>query len=363
MRLAFICDTPYQVLNASNLFWGEFRDREDVIADLFFVDNFPNAREIFDRLNKKRLFDNVYFIRPEMNRIMQQGLRRKLRVLHSYLDPKQGIRNQYDGELPKDKYDVIFSSVMTCFVSAVIVMNKGADFCLFDDGTGSYSGDIVAAGGGFAYKLVSKLTGSGANAARAKKLYVNNSAMCRSTSADEICQMPPFTEKFLDMAYDVFGVDKQSGKMSGIVLLSQPGTTPALETQMQGMVDHLQPWKDRVTVRLHPRDTAYDRYTGFALDGKGEMWELKISQMDMDRILLISTCSTAQMTPKLLYGKEPWIVCTYRMFAPSSPESLKRTEELVRNLSESYEHKERILLPENEEQFAAIVSQFVDQQL
>ena len=358
MNIAFVVDTPYQTLNALNLYWNHYRDKESVTADIYVVDQFRNARQIFEQIQKQELFANAYFLRREENRFMPQGWKRSLRVAYSYLNPRHAIRNQFDGKIPHKKYDVVFSAVMQCFTASLLKLNPKADYMLFDDGTGSYSGDVVANGGGKAYKLFSKLTGTGANAARPKKLFVNNVPMCHSTSADEICAMPQFNQEFLNVAYEVFSVTKQEQPLEGIILLSQPGDNEYHEKYMQSLVDWVRPWKEQVLVRMHPRDRAYERYTDFAVDDKGEMWELKISQMDMDKVMLVGHYSTAHMTPKLLYNKEPWLMFTFFM---NVPEAQLSEGHPAWDLVNSYTHKERILFPRSEEELAQQINMFLNQ--
>ena len=363
MKIAFVCDTPYQCLNATNLFWNFYRGREDIRCDIYVVDQFAKAAAITESLKNKKLFDNVYFLRREENRFMPQGLKRSLRVAYSYLNTKNAVRNQFDGEIPKNKYDLIYSSVMTCFVSALIVLNPKAEFCLYDDGTGSYSGDIVANGGGTAYKLFSKLTGRGANAARASKLYVNNPDMCNSTAAEEICRMPAFTQEYLDVAYEIFGVTKREGKMTGIVLLTYPALTPESDKDLQDIVDLMRPYSRQVLVRPHPRELGLERYEGFTVDTKGEMWELMISQMDMEQIALVGTYSTAQITPKLLYGKEPRLIFTYKLANSLSAETMSRFDVLVNEVCESYSNKDRIMVPKTVDELRECMDTILGQQV
>lgn len=363
MKVAFVCDTPYQCLNALNLFWNTYMGRKDVLVDLYIVDQFKNARGIYERICRKKLFHNVYFLRREKNRTLPQGLKRSLLVAYSYLNTTRAVRNQFDGEVPRNKYDAIYSAVMTCFISALVTLNPKAEFMLFDDGTGSYSGDIIANGGGAAYKLFSKLTGRGAEARKATKLFVNNPSMCKSTAAEEVCQMPPFEQDFLDVAYEVFGVEKREGKLSGIVLLTHPSQNVQLGEDMRNIVSWMRPYQDKTLVRPHPRDTDLDLYDGFALDTKGEMWELMISQMDMDRILLMASYSTAQVTPKLLYDKEPWLVFTYHLATASSEESKSRYDLLVKELSDTYRNKHRIMVPNSVQELSDCLKKFIDQEV
>jgi len=358
MRVTIIADTPYQILNATNLYWNHYRGKEGVLTDCYIVDQFRNAHQIYERILEQELFDNVYFLRREENRFMPQGWKRSLRVAYSYLNPAHAIRNQFDGKIPRRKYDQIYSSVMQCFTASMLKLNPKAEFMLYDDGTGSYSGDLVSNGGGKAYKLFSKLTGTGANAARPKKLFVNNVPMCHSHSADEICAMPEFNQEFLNVAYKIFAVGAQEKPLEGIIMLSAPDDNEYHTRLMNTMADWMRPWKDRVLVRMHPRDRNYARYADFKVDDKGEMWELKISQMNMDKILLIGHYSTAHLTPKLLYNKEPWLMFTIFM---NEPDEQLSEGHPVWDLMNSYTHKERILFPRSEEEMAQQINMFLNQ--
>ena len=110
MRLAFVCDTPYQVLTAVNLYWTSFYAKKQ-IADLYIVDQFKDAKNIYTKIEKEKLFDNVYFLSREENRFMPTGMKRYLKVAYSYLNPANAVRNQSNEIKPhdlKNKYDKIF---------------------------------------------------------------------------------------------------------------------------------------------------------------------------------------------------------------------------------------------------------------
>ena len=363
MRLAFVCDTPYQVLTAVNLYWTSFYAKKQ-IADLYIVDQFKDAKNIYTKIEKEKLFDNVYFLSREENRFMPTGMKRYLKVAYSYLNPANAVRNQSNEIKPhdlKNKYDKIFSSVMTCFVSALVKMNKNAEFNLFDDGMGSYSGDIVKSGGGFAYKIFSKITKTGACAERASHLYVNNKDMCRSQAADTICQIPKMSQEFLQIADRIFSVEKSSCVSKNIIFLSQPSNgLKSLEDDMQNLINTLYLYKDKIMVRLHPRETDYDKYRGFQIDNSREFWELKVSKMDMQDMVLIGDYSTAQITPKLLFDKEPWLLMTYHLAITYTEEEKASFDKVVSDVKAHYNEKEKVMIPRNEEEFKTFLKKVIE---
>ena len=79
-------------------------------------------------------------------------------------------------------------------------------------------------------------------------------------------------------------------------------------------------------VRNHPRETR----------------ELKCDNDINDDKVLIAFCSTAQITPKMLYDKEPYLVFLYRLFDCDWIEDYDRLVEQVRN---SYRNKKKVFLP------------------
>lgn len=353
MRVAFICDTPYQTLNVMSLYWHNYRHLENIQADIFIVDQFRGAKEIYSRLVAENMFTNVFFLKREENRFMPQGWKRSVRVMYSYWNPRHALRNQMENfnvNQLVNCYDEIYASLVRCCTSALIKLNPKADFHLFEDGSGSYDGDLVINGGGRLYQLFSKVFKTGAYAARAKKLYVYTPSICTSTSADEVCQIPPMDGEFLQVAYRVFDIGEAvTGKE--LLFLSQPSEGQSRWTEEMNKISQiLDPWKDRIVVRMHPRDTAYELYSNFTIDARGDMWELKTTQMDLDRTVLVGYYSTAQMTPKMLHNKEPWLIFICHVMDVSTPENVAKFQEGIDKIAELYTHKERILVPRNAEE-------------
>lgn len=354
MRLAFVCDTPYQILTATNLYWTSFIDKKKS-ADLYIVNQFKDAEKIYNNLKKENMFDNVYFLKREENRFMSSGIKRYLRVAYSYLNPMHAIKNQMaakDIKAVKCSYDMVFASVMTCFVSALNKLNKDAVFSLFDDGMGSYSGDIVNSGGGFAYRTFSWITKTGAYAKRADCLYVNNKELCRSNAANSIWQIPKITEEYLAVANRIFSIEETLEKNKNVIFLSQPSTgLQSLEEDMDRLVAVLESYKEKITVRLHPRETDFEKYKNFQIDTSKEFWELKIAKMDMDDKVLIGDYSTAQITPKLLFDKEPYLLLTYQMAKTYTTEEKKSFDYVVNDIREHYRDKSKVMIPKDENEF------------
>ena len=247
---------------------------------------------------------------------------------------------------------------MTCFVSALLKVNEKAEFNLFDDGTSSYSGDVVQSGGGFAYRVFSKITKTGAHAARAEKIYVNNKEMCQSKAADIICQIPAMTEEFLDIANRIFSVQESVDRTKEIIFLSQPSTgRQSLADDMQRLIDILKPYKEKITVRLHPREIDFEKYKDFQIDTSKEFWELKVSQLEMDGKVLVSDYSTAQITPKILFDKEPRLLFTYKMASTYNLEEKMSFDNVVKYVKENYRDKSKIMVPNNEEELQICLQQ------
>ena len=82
MKFAFVCDTPYQILTAMNLYYSCFCNET---VDIYIVNQFKDAENVYKNIKKENLFDKVYFLKREENRFMPSGMKRYVRVAYSYL--------------------------------------------------------------------------------------------------------------------------------------------------------------------------------------------------------------------------------------------------------------------------------------
>ena len=103
-------------------------------------------------------------------------------------------------------------------------------------------------------------------------------------------------------------------------------------------------------VRLHPRQTE-NSYEGFRRDTAGNMWELECANSIGNDHVLMGLFSTAQFTPKMMFGTEPTLVFLYKLFGCN----FDNTEGMIERIRSAYTNKDKIIVVETEEELKAIL--------
>ena len=95
-------------------------------------------------------------------------------------------------------------------------------------------------------------------------------------------------------------------------------------------------------------------YSGCEIDDGKNMWEMECLNSIRDDHILISCCSTAQLTPKIVGGKEPYIFFLHRFLLDDESAIKKGLENMIENLTALYSDKSKILIPNSVEEFNAL---------
>ena len=83
---------------------------------------------------------------------------------------------------------------------------------------------------------------------------------------------------------------------------------------------------------------------------------------DIEDKVLISMCSGSVFFTKLLCGKEPYVICLIKLYAPyiycdtgEDDEEQRRTLEFINGVKDSYKDKNRFFIPETPDEFRQIL--------
>lgn len=359
---AYFCDTPLQTLNVLNLRLHQMEEEPQSQAELIMVDQFRTANKLFDGIKKSGLFREAYLLPQEDRQKCTSSLRRHIGVTVDFLLPKQLLqRHGLDVQCIQNRYTTIYGAVLTHFLSALHKLNPQADFILYEDGTGSYSGNVVNKGSKKIYRAISSLIHAGAYAVQPKALYLNNPDAYKAEAICEIRQMPRMSDQLLRLAESVFGYQEDTADQNRkIIWLSQPSDgVPESYALKQKMADALKPFADQVLVRLHPRDKELELYEAFSLDKGENMWELVLLNQRMDDRALMAYYSTAQINPKLLYDQEPYLIFMYHYAGYQSPVPTDDIDRMIENIRSLYRQPEKIFVPETKDELTAVLDKLL----
>ena len=362
MIFAFFADTPFQLLNCINFTWHNVENSRNN-ADLYIHKQFEAYPEIVKSIEDLHIFRSVIPctlpIKNNENKIVHV-----FRRCFDLFFPKVAVCKWCNEKTVAYKnYDVILASGPLPFVIALKDLNKNAKVWFYDDGSGSYHGDIINTFNKSFRPLLYKLTGKGVQTIVPERLYVNNVNMCQATIAAEVMALPEYDVNETDFIFalnKVFACSKKNN-YEKIVYLSQPLENIAPkpgEVFLTNVLRVLKHYINHVTVRPHPRE-AYREYGGLQVDRSQQMWELKCIENIDEKQVLIGIFSTAQLVPKLFFEKEPYLIFLHHIYRKTTNANLniENIDALIHNIADHYRTAKKIFIPESIEEFAEILNQ------
>ena len=109
-------------------------------------------------------------------------------------------------------------------------------------------------------------------------------------------------------------------------------------------------------LRLHPRDTLPED-TALSVDEIRNLWELECIRQIGDDHVLIGAFSTSQFMPKILTGREPTIICTYKLlFSDLSRDPWPEVDRFISAFRKNYSGRDKIFCPETMEELKALLA-------
>ncbi|MBR3171039.1 MAG: hypothetical protein IKF22_07285 [Lachnospiraceae bacterium] len=366
MRYLYVCATPYQLLNILNMHMNAilYRDDKHVHTTLCIIDIFPKTSDIADNVSKLNIFNEVYVIPEEDRKSQKNGYRKYFSLAYDVLFPGRLIKQQFGTERYNQLvhgYDAIIASVFSHTIAALRTVNRHAKLYMIDDGIGSYFGNSIKTMRSNDYLRLLRLRNRGINIAKVDALYLTQIEFSTSTLSDNVIQLPYISDTIIMTAKRIFlhqSAEELYNKQ--IIWLTQPIRTPALNKVSNQISQMLLSHKSSVVVRPHPREKNRDNYVLYDIDKSNNMWELMISDLQIDTKLLISYHSTALFSPKLLYDKEPYLIFAYKLLNLSYNEML---EEIICKLRDIYKNKDRICVPDSFEEMESFIDKYIKKEL
>ena len=106
--------------------------------------------------------------------------------------------------------------------------------------------------------------------------------------------------------------------------------------------------------KAHPNEILNGIHDRFELYHTNFPWELNINSLE-DSSILISVFSTAAITPKILYNKEPRLIFLFRLLHPYL---FFQAEEFLKRVKNSYHNKDRVVAPRTINELSEILYKF-----
>lgn len=354
---AIVCNTPLQVLGAINIVVNDVAGTRSN-TDLFITGNFRDADGIYDRIQESNLFSTVVRCWPKAKK---SG---KLHTLKE-LTNSSAIWAAYhlsDSSILGKSYHQIFVGDNDLVGIALNLQSEKADILVYDDGIDTYSGNCILGRVSGTYRLIGKPLHLGVFGYRIKAVFVNCKSFCHTAISPNIEQLPLLNEDnpAVLLAKTIFHYRTESQVLKKrFILLGQPmeeipgynGKT--FSSMIPATVD-----SSEFLYRAHPRQQDLQKEK-FELDSIGNMWELECIFGMRNEHVLIGYYSTAQMTPKLIANKEPYLIFLYKLFLNNSDMAeTKKYEKIIAALQAVYAEKHKIFIPDTVEDFYGLLEKF-----
>ena len=361
MRYLYYCNSTYQLLNILNLHWhrqnAAFESIDDYHGDLMIQNSFEGAEQIARIIESESAFDSVLLV----NKAYNSGVFHKFETFFDLVFPSFYMKKKHSIR-KKDicnRYDVLCVPKYTTLTDLIWRLNRRAKLHLYEDGIGSYHLNLLFGPRSKAYGDVRNLLKYN-SFENYERLYLVNKDMYMGKDPEKVIEFPKFDRAYLKRIRTIFAPFSSKYIEKDIYWLSQFLNNVEFNKMLATVIESLADYKEYVLFCQHPRTHMENVHQFAETDGK-QIWELQVLNMhDVSQKLFISIHSTACFTAKMLYDEEPYIIMFYKMGDKNVTAVTDNFEESVKRFISSYSDPQKVMLPENLDEFKECLKKYAD---
>lgn len=362
-KCLFVCSTQYAILNSINAVLND-AEKYNGDTDIVIFHQTDDIKKLSERVKESKIFGNVYDF-PFINNINSIFLL-ILFVFPRFFLHKLCLTNG-SIHLKKNHYNIIISQSQL-YATLFSVINKNSDIYLLEDGISSYTGrtlDIKRRS--LFFRLANKTFLRRFLLADIKgQLLYKPDMFCGEK--DYITKLPAHKPQNNAIYNRIFEYRNNSlYNSSQFVYLGAPyyglksltlnhkGADKDLEERCKFTVDSAMKSLKRVnfTYRIHPIEKIeknyYEKFC--KLDECHNMWEMECQNSITNDHILMSFFSTAAFTPKILYGKEPYVIFLHKITGLV----FFNADNLIDSLQSMYSNPKKVMQPESVDELFEIL--------
>lgn len=359
-KALFFADTPLQVFNACML---ASQLANDFDSDIVLINQFKGAKGVAKRLSQLGLFSSVFNQEPLLF-VTANERRFKTAAIHfgaSFLNLDY---------LKLTKYDFLFLACPTPTSNEVLLclraVNRSLKTALYEDGTGSYNGNILR-GVNYIDQLPVDCVANTARAdlqvrlfralGKGKTIYKPEAIyLYRPDAVAPKYQFPVHrllcSSACAELLKTVFVCDLTVLMNSDAVILDsvrRKGEEDAGAATIDSLLAVLPSACENISFKLHPR-TLNMPQTAKGLTLLNGFWELQCAECDIENKTLVSVASSAMTAPVMMFGKEPFLIYLFEML-PSNDEPRKALyRSIYKSAKALYRDKSKVIAPKTIEE-------------
>ncbi|MBP5469914.1 MAG: hypothetical protein J6Z11_11805 [Candidatus Riflebacteria bacterium] len=363
-QACFVCTTPYQIIGALSIVLCE-----KLKADIFICSTFKGYKELADRLKNLKVFQNVYEI--DCNKIKPFSNRRHSKIgsliqpLIQVCKPERYVSRFLDDNLTYNSFYVSSRAHIKMLMYYVLQKrNPNMRVIIFDDGLGSYQENSHALNASKLRCWVENILGLKNYDSKlvSFELYLHN--MIKLPSYLKNCpigQMPRLNwnkEENKKILKALFGI-KDTEKYNEKIILFDNFRDSKSRLDLFRKIDECFEkileiaGEDNILFKGHPRSLVSPSIPLKNTAKQGIPVEVFYSDMDdLDSRVLVAYNSTAIYTPKILFDKEPWVICLHRIVGTAPQEN---PEQIYQMFLSEYRNPKKLFAPKNLEELQGML--------
>lgn len=380
-NVLYLADTPIQVTNCIALASGYFRpgqtqaDSETLVSYLVIYAAFSDSERFFELAVKSAVFEEVYLLEDSRHENSKLGLR--LNLLRAVLGDYQA--RDFPRWVSSVRFDWIGLSSFTllhfCALSLARKLNPDIKIFMFEDGTGSYNGEVFRCSAYYFEALPKKVPELSAVVKKKRRLarflfgkrascnlnciYVKHPALISYTPP---CDVRSFSiAPLLDIAgVEAFAPELQLPRNQGLSVLFLEPPRGAFDQVELSALDSLMKSLDERGIwfgrRAHPRSRREGERLSRCVDVSEGQWELICHRSAFKRVVLVGQVSTTMLSPVMEAGEKPYLMFLHHLSRTSGPGDSEVQRQIIELISKLYgKDDSRIIIPESLDEASSIL--------
>ena len=346
--IVFFCSTPYQILLSINI---KFVNHKEEKADIYILNHFLNAPYIVKNLKKNNIFNRVQLVDAIgfTNSFSENSINRYLQKISTYLQSYKIMKKYFDFD--NQIYDAVYLTYPDIIIQTAIKElykhNNDMDVHLFEDGTGSYNNHIMITS---KYKKwFNKIMRLDKVLDKYDSLMLFNPELYSGNSSIPIESIPHIdsNSELREILNITFGYDEDQKIDEKIIFLDQPvGHINGLSEQIKEVICEI--LENDYIIKLHPRSHSNDFPNYNTYQNNAVPWEIMSLNNNIEDKVLISYFSTAAISSKIIFDKEPKIIFLYEMEELTKINKMSNEQkEFVNKVKDTYRDISRVMIPRN----------------
>lgn len=343
----FIVGRPYQLFNTIS-----FLHHYNIVADLFIVNEYQDAENDYKQVIQSGFFQHVYLLKTAKISTRKM-IKKVLNVITRTIIPKRFItKNIIEGEENGNDffYDHAYFSSFSPYALALLNINKQLKIDLMEDGLGTYIGEHFSGEQSRIHRIINKLTGIGNEQKKVESVFLYRPDLVLSKLPCNVNKLPSISRNdssLLNKYKEVFRFENEEYRKPFIVLSERMEGLNLPQFDLYAYLfkafEKAGIARNKICYRLHPAEKT-DHYKNRTIVEPREMWELLCLNYINDNSVLITVISTAAFSPSRIFKTEPVVILLFRVVGITG-EMLENAEKLAESLKQSYNNKERIIVP------------------